>query len=184
MPQPCSICRHPERASIEDLLLRNRLSLRILASRVGVSPWALHRHKAHLAIEVVKAVEISGAASILSRVEGILAEVKEITAAAKARKDWPAAIAALREERACIGVIGRVTGEITPAQGGSLHLHKHLTIASKSRDEFAVDLDIARHIAAATNNFDPAELARLKALAGVSIALPNQESTQTLDSES
>jgi hypothetical protein len=103
----------------------------------------------------------------LSRVEAILAEVKEITAAAKARKDWPAAIAALREERACIGVIGRVTGEITPPQGGSLHLHKHLTIASKARDEGAVDSDIARHVSEATHGFDPAEIARLKALAGV-----------------
>ena len=133
---------------------------------------------------MIKAVEISGAASILSRVEGILAEVKEITAAAKARKDWPAAIAALREERACIGVIGRVTGEIIPPQAGSLHLHKHLTIASKARDEFAVELDIAKHVAAATKNFDPAEIARLKVLAGVIDVSPKQQCAQTLDSES
>jgi len=184
MPQPCSVCRHPEKASIEESLLRNKFSLRILASRVGVSPWALHRHKAHLAIEVVKAIEISGAASILSRVEGILAEVKEVTAAARARKDWNAAIAALREERACIGVIGRVTGEITSPQGGNLHLHKHVTITSKSRDEFAVEREIAKHVAAATNNFDPAEIARLKALAGViDVVGPKQQSPQMLESE-
>jgi hypothetical protein len=43
---------------------------------------------------------------------------------------------------------------------------------------------IAKSVSDATHGFDPVEIARLKALAGISTALPNQESPQTLDSES
>jgi hypothetical protein len=58
-------------------------------------------------------------------------------------------------------------------------------IASQQpRDVFEVEMAIAKSVSDATHGFDPVEIARLKALAGISTALPNQESPQTLDSES
>ncbi|HXM22568.1 MAG TPA: hypothetical protein VN948_15030 [Terriglobales bacterium] len=183
MPQTCSVCRHPERESIEDLLLRNTLSLRIVAGRTGVSAWALHRHKRHVAFEVVKAIQITGADSLLSRVEGILAEVKEIAKAAKKQKDWPAATAAFREMRGCLELLGKVTGELQPQQGGSLHLHRHTHVV-RPKSEADVDIDIAWHVATATNNFDPGEIARLRALTAVNNVPPKQQCPQAIDSES
>ena len=175
MPQTCSICRHPEKTAIEDLLLRNRLSLRTVAERMGVSPWALHRHKAHLASAVIVAAEIAGADSLLARVEEVLSEVKQIAAAAKKQKDWPAAVSALREVRACLQMVGRISGDLRePATGGAIHLHRHLHQAgSPPRTESELDVEIARQVQQATADFDPNEIARLRLLAARVPALPS-----------
>jgi hypothetical protein len=167
MPPSCTICRHPEKLAIEDLLLRNRLSLRVVAERTGVSAWALHRHKRHLSQAVIDAAQIVGANSLLARIEAVLAEVQDIATKAKRSKDWPAALQALKELRACLQLIGRVSGEL-PQQptAGELHLHRHqhVHLAATERSEHELDVEIARHVFEATGGFDPREIARLKAL--------------------
>jgi hypothetical protein len=175
MARSCTVCRHPERERIEELLLRNKLSLRTVAERTGTSAWALHRHKGHLAQAVIEAAEIAGASSLLARIEGVLAEVQDIATKAKRSKDWPAALQALKELRNCLQLIGRVSGELQPQpNAGELHLHRHqhLHLASKTLSPHDLDLQIAQHVSEATAGFDPREIERLKQL--VENSLPAQ----------
>jgi hypothetical protein len=173
MHSQCKVCRHPKRAAIEDALLK-MVPLRLIAQQVsGVSAWSVHRHRQHLPAQLVKAQqaqELCNADSLLSRVEHLLSEVKEIAAHAKAAKDWPAATAAFREMRGCLELLGKVTGELQLQQrgGGDLHLHRHAHIhagGAMPKTEIEIDLEIAKQVAAATAGFDPQEIARLKMLA-------------------
>ena len=173
MPPSCTICRHPEKLAIEDLLLRNRLSLRVVAERTGVSAWALHRHKRHLSQAVIDAAQVAGASSLLARIEAVLAEVQDIATKAKRSKDWPAALQALKELRVCLQLIGRVSGELQQQPtAGELHLHRHQHVHMPGGAQSADDLElaIAEHVREATDNFNPREIERLKQL--VESALP------------
>ena len=172
MPPSCTICRHPEKLAIEDLLLRNRLSLRVVAERTGVSAWALHRHKRHLSQAVIAAAQVAGASSLLARIEAVLAEVQDIATKAKRSKDWPAALQALKELRACLQLIGRVSGELQQQPtAGELHLHRHQHVhLAPTQSPHELDLQIAEHVREATDNFNPREIERLKQL--VESALP------------
>jgi len=145
MPPSCTICRHPEKLAIEDLLLRNRLSLRVVAERTGVSAWALHRHKRHLSQAVIDAAQVAGASSLLARIEAVLAEVQDIATKAKRSKDWPAALQALKELRACLQLIGRVSGELQQQPtAGELHLHRHQHVhLAPTQSPHELDLQIA-----------------------------------------
>ncbi len=65
MPQVCTICLHPQRATIDKRLIAGE-SLRNIAKRTGTSATALHRHKAdHLPATLVKAAEAEGVAQAL-----------------------------------------------------------------------------------------------------------------------
>ena len=103
------------------------------------------------------------ATSLLTRVENLMQESEKIAAAAKLEKNWPAATSALREARGCLELLGKLRGELQP---GTLHLHKHEHIEASAtvRSEADIELMISQHVAAATNNFDPAEISRLKGL--------------------
>src|ERR1700751_4594011 len=54
LPQSCSICTHPERAAIEERLLRH-VSVHRIAQQMGTSPWSLQRHKRHITTTLAKA---------------------------------------------------------------------------------------------------------------------------------
>lgn len=106
---------------------------------------------------------VSKATSLLARVENLMHESERIAAAAKLEKNWPAATSALREARSCLELLGKLRGELQP---GALHLHKHAHIhpAAQPRNEAEIELEIARHVSAATANFSDEEIARLKGL--------------------
>ena len=128
---------------------------------------ALDRHKSHLPGTVVKARQaevLCEATSLLTRVENLMQESEKIAAAAKLEKNWPAATSALREARGCLEFLGKLRGKLQ--QPGSLHLHRHEHVqpAATVRSEADIELMISQHVAAATNNFDPAEISRLKGL--------------------
>ena len=174
MARSCSICKHVERQAIEEAFLRNGQSLRVIAERHGVSAWALHRHKSHVAVAVMAAAkrernagEIVAGNSLLMRVEEVLTEVRDIAHAAKKAKDWSAATAALRELRNCLQLIGRVSGELQQQPtAGELHLHRHqhVHLASETQTPHELDRQIAESVAEATDNFNPQEIERLKQL--------------------
>lgn len=49
MGRPCKICKHPQRAEIDRVLVRNESGYRTLAKRFGISASSLYRHlKNHL----------------------------------------------------------------------------------------------------------------------------------------
>ena len=165
MPRRCTICHHPQHEEIAVSLFRD--GTRATARRFQVSRPALDRHKAHLPGTIVKAQQAEvacEATSLLTRVESLMQESEKIAAAAKLEKNWPAATSALREARGCLELLGKLRGELQ--QPGSLHLHKHEHVhtSETATSEAKIELMISQHVAAATNNFDSAEIARLKGL--------------------
>jgi hypothetical protein len=49
MPQPCKICRHPQREAIDAVLAEGSQSLRVIGEQYGVSKDSLFRHSlAHM----------------------------------------------------------------------------------------------------------------------------------------
>jgi hypothetical protein len=132
-----------------------------------VSLSALDRHKSHLPGTLAKAQHaavVCEATSLLARVESLMQESEKIAAAAKLEKNWTAATSALREARGCLELLGKLRVELQ--QPGSLHLHKHEHVHSSetATSEAEIELMISQHVAAATNDFDSAEIARLKGL--------------------
>jgi hypothetical protein len=174
MPPSCSIWRHPEKASIEDQLIRN-VPLRKIAMQVGTMATSLFRHRKHLSSQLVMARNVEAvveATSLLNRVEKLIKESEQ-------EKDWPAATTALREARSCLELLAKLGGELQQP-GSSLHLHRHahLHTGSRPRTESEVEIEIARLVSVATENFNSKELARLKRIAETSAIAASLSSQQ------
>jgi hypothetical protein len=180
MPRRCTICHHPQREEIVVSLFRD--GTRAKARRFQVSLPALDRHKRHFPDTIVRAQQaevVSEAASLLSRVENLMRESEKIAAAAKLEKNWPAATSALREARNCLELLGKLRGELQQANTVHLHKHAHLhTAAAVPTSAPELELEIARRVSEATDNFDPAEIAGLRSLAeAAELAEPRSESS-------
>jgi hypothetical protein len=110
----CTICNHPERAAI-DAALVDGTSLRTIAGQSGTNKSALDRHRKHLAPALTQAKQaerVTEATSLLSRVERIMGRVETICEAATRERDWLPAIAASRELRSCLELLGKLSGEL------------------------------------------------------------------------
>jgi transposase-like protein len=110
----CSICNHQNRSAIDRSLV-DGASLRTIARQFGTSSSALDRHRKHLApaLTVAKhATVVTEATSLLSRVEKIMSRCELIAEAATRERDWMPAVAASRELRGCLELLGKLSGEI------------------------------------------------------------------------
>ena len=155
---------------------------RATARRFQVSLPALDRHKKHFPDTIVRAQQaeaVSDATSLLSRVENLMQESEKIAAAAKLEKNWPAATSALREARSCLELLGKLRGDLQQANTVHLHKHAHLHAAAAVPASMPeLELEIARRVSEATDNFHPAEIARLRSLVeGAELAGPISESS-------
>ena len=166
MPRRCTICRHPQHEEIAVSLLRD--GTRATARHFQISLPALDRHKKHLPRTIIQARQdeaVFEATSLLTRVEHLMQELDNIVAAAKQQKDWTAAISALREARNCLELLGKLTGELH--RGAQLQIGMAVNVSPQEAGgvtEVDLEIAIAEHVAAATNNFDPQEIARLRTL--------------------
>ncbi len=107
MPRPCSVCRHPERRSI-DLALIEAEPFRNLAKRYGLSSTALYRHReAHLSARLAKAYEAE-AGTLLDQVSALQERAMSILAKAEADRDLRAALAAIREARGNLELLAKL----------------------------------------------------------------------------
>src|SRR5215211_1711039 len=126
MPRKCSVCTHDERHAI-DVALVQRDAYRTIADRHSLSQTALKRHaKEHLPELLVKAkdaAEIAEADSLLERVEGLYKRTEAILEAAEDGGEWGMALAAIRECRGNLELLGRVTKELESAPTFNLHLN-------------------------------------------------------------
>jgi hypothetical protein len=110
----CSICTHSDRAAIDKGLVDGS-SLRTVAGQYGTNKSALDRHKKHLAPALTQAKQaerVTEATSLLSRVERIMGRLETICEAATKERDWLPAIAASRELRGCLELLGKLSGEL------------------------------------------------------------------------
>lgn len=116
MPRICSVCVHPMREYIEEELIRNT-PLRNIAKQFGTSVTALHRHKqSHLPehlTQAKQAEEVANASSLLEKVQHLHEKAIGILASAEQANDLRTALMAIREARATLELIAKVTGELT-----------------------------------------------------------------------
>jgi hypothetical protein len=119
MPATCGICKHAERAAIEEAHVEGA-SLRAIASRfAGTSPWSLARHFKHVPAIIAKVtehqvVQNNSTAKLPARVEKLIAEAEAITMTARRKRDFSAALAAIRTRLTCLEMIGKLSGELRP----------------------------------------------------------------------
>lgn len=123
MSQTCSVCAHADRAAIETAHVEG-MSLRGIASKFsGTSAWSLARHFKHIPAIIAKvtAHELQrniATAKLPARVEELIAEAEAITKSARGKKDWSAALSAIRTRLACLEMVGKLSGELKPGGAG------------------------------------------------------------------
>ncbi len=126
MPRSCTVCVHPERHAINVALVQREPHCAI--SRVfGVGRDALRRHaKKHLPELLLKAkdaVEVAEADDLLSRLEALQSRTLAVLEAVEGTENYGVALAAIREARSNLELIGWVTKELESAPTLNLHLN-------------------------------------------------------------
>ena len=110
----CSICTNPERSAIDKALV-DGASLRTIVGQYGTNKSALDEHRKHLAPALTlakQATVVTEATTLLSQGERIMSRCEFIAEAATVERDWLPAIAASRELRGCLELLGKLSGEI------------------------------------------------------------------------
>jgi hypothetical protein len=157
----CKCCEHPERARIEDALLRREACAEI-GARFGVSPWSVSRHSKHLGRSIIT----SGTTPLLDRLEALLDRLDSIATKATTGKDWRAACAALREVREGLELVAKLTGQYQAGHGSSVAVAVNVTTSHPANGltPHQLDTEIAVQVFEATNGFDADTIERMKRL--------------------
>ncbi|MGI8423365.1 MAG: hypothetical protein ACR2NO_04530 [Chloroflexota bacterium] len=120
MTMTCTVCRHPERTAIERALVAGE-SVRSVASRYvtkqrPLGHMALFRHKdEHLPAALVKAhaaAEVAHADDLLAQVRMLQGRASGILDRAERAGQLLVALAAIREARGCLELLGKLMGEL------------------------------------------------------------------------
>src|SRR5215208_4299759 len=126
MPRSCTICRHADRDAIEDAFVAGTPKRRI-ASRYGVTERAVRHHlREHLPALLALARDAeraSRADSLLDRIEALQSRTLAILQATEETHDHRVALAAIREARGNLELIGEVTKELDRTPSLNLHLN-------------------------------------------------------------
>lgn len=125
MPRRCSVCAHPLRQSV-DLALVERKPFRHIAERYDLSASALVRHHdQHLPSSLVLAKQAEEA----SRADGLLLQLLDLRNRALAildkaemAGDLRTALAAIRETKGCLELLGKVSGELNDGASASVNV--------------------------------------------------------------
>jgi hypothetical protein len=126
VPRACTVCSHESRDAIEDAFIAGTPKRRI-ASHYGVSERAVRYHlREHLPALLAlarDAAQASRADSLLDRIEALQSRTLAILEATEETHDHRVALAAIREARGNLELIGEVTKELnrTPTLNLSLH---------------------------------------------------------------
>ena len=115
MARRCTICAHEKRPDIDRALVAGE-KYRDIAGQFGVSRSALVRHSDdHLPASLVKAHDAAEAAqadALLAQVVDLRDKAIGILEAAEEKKDLRSAIAAIREARGCVELLGKLAGQL------------------------------------------------------------------------
>jgi hypothetical protein len=126
MPRVCTICAHDLSHEINVALVQGSPKRRI-ASQYGVSERAARHHmREHLPALLAKAkdaVEVAEADDLLSRLEALQSRTLAVLEAVEGTENYSVALAAIREARSNLELIGRVTKELESAPTFNLHLN-------------------------------------------------------------
>ena len=136
MPRTCTVCTHPQKEEINQLLVAGTAS-RNIAARFGASASAVFRHKQdHLPTTLVAAAEARGiahGASLLDQLRGLQERASQILDEAANSGDLRTALMAVREARGCVELIGKANGELIERHA---HLHAHTEVSPDLIERF------------------------------------------------
>ena len=123
MPRACSICGHEHRDAMEDAFIAGQAKRRI-ASQHGVSERAVRYHmREHLPELLALARDAEWAAradTLLDRIEALHSRTMAILEAVEGTDEHGTALAAIREARRNLELVGEVTRELDRA--GSINV--------------------------------------------------------------
>lgn len=126
MPRTCTVCSHGQRDAIEDAFIAGTAKRRI-ATHYGVSEQAIRRHiREHLPALLALARDAERAAradSLLDRIEALQGRTLAILEATEETNDHRMALAAIREARSNLELIGEVTKELDRTPTLNLHFN-------------------------------------------------------------
>ena len=114
MAQPCSICHHPDRETIDAAIVGGG-ALRAIACQYTVGREALRRHKAHIPKAVAtarEAEEVAEADRLLAIVHDLMKSAIGTITQAEAGGDLRTKLAAIREARETAKLLLEVYGEL------------------------------------------------------------------------
>ncbi len=123
MPQPCTICTHPERAAIDAAVIGDTPNRRI-AAQFSVSEQAIRRHKdSHLPASLAKSETARDAAiadDLLVRIYTLANRMERLLDKAEATGQLRDAAALSREVRSNLELLAKLRGELE--QEGSVNI--------------------------------------------------------------
>src|SRR5215212_9661675 len=126
MPRSCTICSHESRDEIEDAFIAGMPKRRI-GTQYGVGEKAVRHHiREHLPALLVLARDAeraSRADSLLDRIEALQSRTLAILEATEETQEHRVALAAIREARGNLELIGEVTKELDRTPTLNLHLN-------------------------------------------------------------
>lgn len=168
----CSICNHAERAEIDRALIESVPLRTIEARHHGTTRSALDRHRKHIPAALTqarRAIEASAADSLLSRVEKLLSRSERLLDQAEAAQEWTGAVAAAREIRSSLELLGKLRGELqTPGARLAVSLTQihSIDISALSKEQVGliydrIERESIREIDRMSNEELEAELAQL-----------------------
>jgi hypothetical protein len=128
VPRACTVCSHEKRYEIEDRLATRQGTYRGIARTYGLSEDAVSRYhlREHLPALLAlarDAAQASRADSLLDRIEALQSRTLAILEATEETHDHRVALAAIREARGNLELIGEVTKELDRTPTLNLHLN-------------------------------------------------------------
>jgi hypothetical protein len=112
----CTVCSHAKRNEIERSILDGK-SERSIAKQYGLTPASVHRHKenGHIQKRIIKAKEVKEVAqadTLLDQVKDLSTRALAILSQAEGTGDLRTACSAIREVRATLELLLKVSGEL------------------------------------------------------------------------
>jgi len=146
----CAVCSHPSRAEIDRHLVE-KVSLRDIAGRFGVSRSALSRHAGHIPGALVAAKgaeEAAQAETLLAQVQGLVKRATGILDRAERTGELQAALGAIREVRGCLELLGKLNGELRTGVN-AIAVANAQTVPVRTLGDFYADLRGMKEVRAA-----------------------------------
>lgn len=156
----CKVCNSPNRAQIEDELAR-RVPAREIGERYKLSLDVVWRHSKHLGRSII----LQPGSSLLDRVEALIQRLETVSQKAASAQAWSSTVACCREIRECLELLSRLTGQYPSANQGvtvGVAVNVAQSASRNGVSDYDLDLQIAASVADATNNFNPATIAKLQ----------------------
>ena len=115
MPNPCTVCQHPEREAVDHHLVNGR-SNRAVARQYDLGREAIRNHRTRHVPETLtkarRAQEEAHADDLLDQVRQLRDRALGILERAEAADDHKVALAAIREARATVELLAKLVGEL------------------------------------------------------------------------